>query len=60
MSVEDDLKALAAALVLVLALYLIAWGLAGSPFERVAPGLVTGLPISADQPFPGPVETPTV
>ena len=60
MSGEDELKALAVALVLALALYLVAWGLAGSPFERVAPGPVTGLPISADQPFPSPVEAPTV
>ena len=60
MSSDDELKALAVALVLALALYLIAWSMAGSPFERVAPEPVTGLPISADQPFPGSVETPTV
>ena len=63
MSSDDEPKALAVALVLALALYLIAWGLAGSPFERAAPEpplapAATGLLISAHQLFLSSAETP--
>ena len=60
MSSNDEPKVLMAALVLALALYLVAWCVAGSPFGRIAPKPVTGLPIAADQPFSGPIKTPTV
>ena len=56
MSSDDEPKALAVALVLALALYLIAWGLAGSPFYRAAPEPMTGLLISGNQPFLGPIK----
>ena len=68
MSSDDEPKALAVALVLALALYLITWALAGSPFYRTVPGTVstpaalvpaaTALPISALQHFLGRAETP--